>query len=138
MPCTRLRGLVEGTAEGHLLVYNDYVSFYGEIDPHRGVLKPLNAMLKGKILAIRGVRGSTVGPYILYALAKNGLSPAGLIVEHADPLAVASAVLADIPLAECTTGIHRLPEGRAAKLCVTSGGKASLCWDGDSEELGCR
>ncbi len=127
MRCTTVRGLVEGYARGSLLVYPGYVAFYGEIDPRKGILKPVNSPLKGRILVIRGVRGSTVGPYILYALAKKGLAPAGIIVEHADPLVVTSAVMANIPLAASSKITERVENGVEAELKVDGDGSGILC-----------
>lgn len=127
MHCIKLRGLVEGHAKGRLLVYPGYVAFYGEIDPEKGVLKPANSPLRGRILVIRGVRGSTVGPYIIYALAKRGLAPSGIIVEHVDPLVVTSAVIADIPLAESMGIVEKTLGYTEAELKVNGNGAAMLC-----------
>ena len=127
MRCITVRGLVEGYAEGSLLVYPGYVAFYGEIDPQKGILKPVNSPLKGRILVIRGVRGSTVGPYILYALAKKGLAPVGIIVEHVEPLVVTSAVMANIPLAGSNEITERVENGVKAELRVGSNGSGILC-----------
>ncbi len=106
----RLRGLVEGEARGPLLVRPEPISFYGEVDPETGALYGTGASVAGKILVTKGSRGSTVGPYILYALAKNGKKPLGIVVTKAEPLLVAGAVMAEIPLAE------GLPESLLAQL----------------------
>ncbi len=96
----RLRGLVEGEARGQLLVLDVPLSFYGDIDPETGRLYD-GRNVAGKIIIAPSSRGSTVGPYVAYALSKRGLKPAGVIVETnpPDPILVASCVIADIPLA---------------------------------------
>jgi predicted aconitase with swiveling domain len=94
-----LRGLVEGVGEGPLLVRLTPISFYGEVDPSTGTLYGGDS-IAGHLLVVPGSRGSTVGPYILYALSKRGLAPSGIVVLKAEPLLVAGAVLAEIPLAE--------------------------------------
>ena len=114
-----LRGLVEGRACGPLLIVDRSISFYGEVDPDTGVLKGVGS-IAGKILVFRGSRGSTVGPYIMYALRRRGLAPAGIVVSKAEPMLVAGAVLAEIPLAEGITGeaIAKLQAGVKAVLEV--------------------
>ncbi|ABM81447.1 aconitase X swivel domain-containing protein [Hyperthermus butylicus] len=114
-----LRGLVEGRACAPLLIVDRSISFYGEVDPDTGVLKGVGS-IAGKILVFRGSRGSTVGPYIMYALRRKGLAPAGLIVPKAEPMLVAGAVLAEIPLAEGITeeDMSRLQAGTKAMLEV--------------------
>jgi predicted aconitase with swiveling domain len=96
----RLRGLVEGEAEAPVLARLTPISFYGEVDPDTGALHGTGETIAGKILVTSGTRGSTVGPYILYALAKAGKKPAAIVVEQAEPLLVAGAVMAETPLAE--------------------------------------
>jgi len=95
----KLRGLVEGEAEGDLLARKEPISFYGEVDPVTGRIQGSGDTIAGKILLVSSTRGSTVGPYVLYALARRGLAPAGIIVTRAEPLLVAGAVMADVPLA---------------------------------------
>ncbi|GEM_PF-1828423 len=94
-----LRGLVEGTASGELLVLRSPLSFYGEVDPETGRIHGVGDSLAGRLLVIPSTRGSTVGPYVLYALSRKGLAPCGIVVSEAEPLLVAGAVLAEIPLA---------------------------------------
>lgn len=110
-----LRGLTEGVAEGYTLVYKGFVSFYGEVDPSTAILAPLNKPVTGRILVIKGTRGSTVGPYILYSLYKNRKTPAAIVAEHIEPILVAGAVLGNIPLAQVDS-IERIPDNCYARL----------------------
>jgi len=54
--------------------------------------------IKGKILCFPHGHGSTVGSYVMYALAKNGVAPKAILNEKADPVVVVGAVLANIPM----------------------------------------
>ncbi|MET1101424.1 MAG: DUF126 domain-containing protein [Pyrodictiaceae archaeon] len=98
----RLRGLVEGEAEAQLLVYNAPLSLYGELDEMGRIHGKLS--ISGRIFVFRYPRGSTVGSYILYGLARKGYAPRAIVVEKADPILVAGSVLAEIPLAEGMPG----------------------------------
>ncbi|MEB3774007.1 MAG: DUF126 domain-containing protein [Desulfurococcales archaeon] len=90
------RAIVPGGAEGEAVVV-DSISFYGEVDPDTGRLAD-GRSIKGRILIARRTRGSTVGSYIIYALAKNGAAPKAIIVERAEPIVIVGAILASIPL----------------------------------------
>jgi len=76
----------------------DSLSFYGEVDPETGRLRD-GRSVAGKALYIGRVRGSTVGAYVIYGLKYHGVAPAAIIVGgRADPIVVAGAVLAGVPL----------------------------------------
>ncbi len=98
----RVKVIVEGEAEGDLLVCRNPISPLGDIDPVRGVLKTREGEqhLKGKVLVFPFMRGSTVGSYVIYALKYYRKEPAAIIVSKAEPILVAGCVLAGIPLAE--------------------------------------
>ena len=75
------------------------------IDPATGILHepghPLDGRsLAGRVLVCKGGKGSSSGSYILMNLAHRKLAPAALLVERADAVLVAGAVLGDIPLAQ--------------------------------------
>ncbi|MET1160581.1 MAG: DUF126 domain-containing protein [Thermoprotei archaeon] len=93
-----VKPLNDGDCGGILVVINDYISFFGEVDPYKGVHTPSGKHIADKVLVFRGGRGSTVGSYIIYALRKNNVSPRCFIVEKPDPVVVAGSILADIPL----------------------------------------
>jgi len=112
-----LQGYVEGEGEGEILYYDRYLSLYGEVDPSTSVIKPLGVAMAGKILVVKGIRGSTVGPYVMYALYRRGLQPSGIIAESIDPLLAAAAVLSATPLASIEA-ITALPQKGRARLIV--------------------
>ena len=95
----------DGTFRGEALVSKKPISFLGGVDPNTGVIIEKNHDLKGKcikdkILCFPHGHGSTVGSYVMYALAKNNMAPKAIINEKADPVVVVGAVLARIPMIE--------------------------------------
>lgn len=95
----RLRSIIprEGV-RGKVLYYPHTVSFLGDLDPERGVM--LGESVSNAILIIRGLKGSTVGPYVLYSLSRKGLAPAAIVSYSVDYMLVVSCALAGIPLYE--------------------------------------
>ncbi|MEM0438931.1 MAG: hypothetical protein DJ555_06745 [Desulfurococcaceae archaeon] len=99
----RLRGVVEGLGEGILLVIDDYISFLGDLDPKKGVLRKKgyeDVEVRDKILVFRGSRGSTVGTYVIYSISKAGLAPRAMIVDKADQVIITGCVVGNIVLGE--------------------------------------
>jgi len=98
------RPLISGNAKGEAIVVKA-LSFYGEVDPRTGRITD-GRSIKNKILIIGRPRGSTVGSYTLYGLKYYDNLPLAIIVEsNADPILVAGAVLASIPLVDNVEGI---------------------------------
>jgi predicted aconitase with swiveling domain len=93
-----VRIIIDGNCYAEVLIINRNISFFGEVDPVRGVIKPENKSLKGKALIFRGGRGSTVGSYIIYALKYYGNKPECMIVSRVEPIIITGCILADIPL----------------------------------------
>lgn len=99
------RGLVEGVVKGTALVTSQPISFYGGIDPLSGVVTERGHELKGKvvsgkILVFPHGKGSTVGSYIIYQMAKIGTAPLAIINVESEPIIVTGCVLANIPLVD--------------------------------------
>jgi len=95
----KLRPVIPGVCKGELLIVDRYISFFGEVDPVTGCLKNTTDLcVGGKVLVFRGSRGSTVAPYILYALRKNSKAPTCMLVKEVEPMLVAGCVLGEIPL----------------------------------------
>jgi len=115
----KLRGLVEGSTSSKLLVVRGALSFYGEVDPRTCSLYD-GRSIAGRILVFRESRGSTVAPYIMYQLRRKGCSPSGIVVVKVEPMLVAGAVLASIPLADSLPelALQKLRDGMNARLVV--------------------
>jgi hypothetical protein len=99
----RGRAIVEGLCKAEALVSTKPISFLGGIDPADGKVAEKNHELcgeciKNKILCFPYGRGSTVGSYVLYSLAKKKLAPKAIVNQKADPVVVVGAIIADIPM----------------------------------------
>ena len=103
----KLRGrvIVARRVEGEALVSPQPLSFYGGVNPETGVVVEKGHMLQGvkvsgKILVFPYGKGSTVGSYVLYAMAKYGTAPKAILNREAEPIVVIGCILAKIPLAD--------------------------------------
>ncbi|MDK2974693.1 MAG: mevalonate 5-phosphate dehydratase small subunit [Methanofollis sp.] len=97
------RGIARGTATGELLISDAPLSFLSGVDPESGVIieegHPLKGeSIAGKVFAFPQGKGSTVGSYVIYALARNGKAPAAMINEEAEPIIATGAIIAKIPM----------------------------------------
>lgn len=97
------RGLIQGMAQGEALVTSQPISFLGGVDPETGVIIEKGHEIEGsnitkKILIFPNGKGSTVGSYTLFAMAKNGTKPAGIINHKTEPIIAAGCAIAEIPL----------------------------------------
>jgi len=93
--------LVGGRGQGPALVSTKPLSFLGGVSPTSGeVIDPHSPIVgqnvSGRVLAFPGGKGSTVGSYVLYGLARRGRSPAALIVEKPDTIVTVGAVIGNI------------------------------------------
>ncbi|HDH07191.1 MAG TPA: DUF126 domain-containing protein [Thermoproteales archaeon] len=101
----KARTLVEGEVEGEALVSKVPLSFYGDIDPSTGVVVNKNLPIygekvAGKILIFPYGRGSTVGSYIIYRLAKKSKAPLAIINLESEPIIIVGCVLSNIVLVD--------------------------------------
>ncbi|MCC5990168.1 MAG: DUF126 domain-containing protein [Thermosphaera sp.] len=96
----RIKRVVDGDCSGNPVLINQYLSFFGEVDPVKGVVRTDTGEVEiaGKVLVFKGSRGSTVGSYVIYALRKNNVNPCCMIVKEVEPILIAGCVLAGIPL----------------------------------------
>jgi predicted aconitase with swiveling domain len=94
-----------GQAEGQALVSPDPIGFLGGVDPDTGVIvepgHPLEGeRVTGRMLVFPTGKGSTVGSYTLYRLARNGLAPIAIVNAEADPVVAVGAIIADLPMVD--------------------------------------
>ena len=99
----RGRVVVAGRAEGPALVSDRPISFLGGIDPETGRIIESGHPLQGQSVARRVLvfptgKGSTVGSYVLYRLAKAGLAPCAIINASSEPIVAVGALISGIPL----------------------------------------
>ncbi len=101
------RTINPGRAQGEALVSREPMGFYGMVDAGTGVVIERGHELegisvKGRILVFPCGKGSTVGSYVLYGLAKNGAAPLAIVNRETEIIVAAGVILADIP---CLDGI---------------------------------
>ncbi len=101
----KVRRISPGRSEGTVLVSPTAFSFVGGADPETGrVLDESTGLsgetLAGRVFAFPHGKGSTVGSYALYGLAKRGVGPAALVNERAEAIVATGAILGGIPMVD--------------------------------------
>lgn len=96
------RVIYEGRAEGVALVSSSPLSFYGGVNPDTGEVverghELMGQSVKGKVLVFPYGKGSTVGSYVLYRLAKNGAAPAAIVNLRCETIVAVGAIISEIP-----------------------------------------
>jgi len=105
----KVRPIVRGTVEGEAIVSPTPISFLGDIDPNNGKVRDRNnplfgASITNKIFIFPQGKGSTVGSYVIYGLRVNEVAPLAFVVNKAETIVIAGAILANIPLFEQIEG----------------------------------
>jgi len=103
-----VKPLVGGKAQGPALVSLEPISFLGGVDPRTGEVvdphSPISGQnVSGRVLVFPGGKGSTVGSYVLYGLARRRRSPAAIVVQKPDTIVIVGAVIGGI------TAVYGLP-----------------------------
>ena len=101
----KARAISPGSGEGTARVSPAPFSFVGGADPATGaVLDDATGFrgerLAGRVLAFPHGKGSTVGSYVLYGLAKRGLGPAAVVNERAETIVATGAILGGVPIVD--------------------------------------
>ena len=99
------RAIHLGKARGIALVSAAAIGFLGGVDPETGVVvepgHPLcGQSLAGRVLVFPTGKGSTVGSYTLYRLARHGLAPAAIINARSEAIVAVGAIIANIPMVD--------------------------------------
>ncbi len=99
------RVIKAGRAEGVALVSPEPLGFFGMVDAETGIVvergHPLaEQSIAGRVLVFPTGKGSTVGSYSLYRLAKAGLAPAAIINAESEPIVAVGAIIGDIPMVD--------------------------------------
>ena len=116
------------------MVSPDPIGFLGGVDPDTGVViesgHPLEGeCVTGRVLVFPTGKGSTVGSYTLYRLARNGLAPAAIVSAEADPVVAVGAIIAEIPMVD-QVDISRIRTGDRVQVR----GEQIVIWESDKEE----
>ena len=104
---TRMQGRVirAGKAEGMALVSPEPIGFLGGVDPETGIVVEPNHPLQGQSVAGRVLvfptgKGSTVGSYTLYRMARAGTAPAAIVNADSEAIVAVGAIIGDIPMVD--------------------------------------
>ncbi len=101
----KCRKVVSGVAEGEAVVTREPVSFLGGVNPDKGMVverghEAEGQVITGKIFVFPYGKGSTAGPYIIYAMSKRKTAPRGMINLQAEPIIASGAAIGNIPLVD--------------------------------------
>ena len=99
------RVIKAGRGDGEALVSPVPIGFLGGVDPETGEIvergHPLEGQrIAGRVLVFPTGKGSTVGSYTLYRLARSGLAPAGIINAESEPIVAVGAIISEIPMVD--------------------------------------
>jgi predicted aconitase with swiveling domain len=99
------RTIKAGVSQGLALVSSEPLSFLGGVDPESGIViengHPLEGhSISGRVLVFPTGKGSTVGSYTLYRLAKNHLAPAAIINAQSEAIVAVGAIISEIPMVD--------------------------------------
>ena len=99
------RKVMGGFAEGEALVSTDSVSFYGGVDPVSGIITDPGhschgEIITGKIFVFPTGKGSTVGSYVIFRMAKLNTAPAAIINVETEAILATGCVISNIPLVD--------------------------------------
>lgn len=101
----RGRAICRGKARGLALVSLAPIGFLGGVDAETGVVMETGHPLEGQCIAGRVLvfptgKGSTVGSYTLYRLARRGKAPVAIINARSEAIVAVGAIMAGIPMVD--------------------------------------
>ncbi len=123
------RAVSPGRGRGTALVSAKPVSFLGGVDPATGIVRDPASDIRGervagRVLAFPSGKGSTVGSYVLYGLARRGVAPAAIVNERTETIVATGCILGGIPLVD-----------RIDVTAIVTGDRVAVDGDAGSVEL---
>ncbi len=123
------RRIYHGKTEGEALVTKDSISFYGGIDPETGIVVEKGHELEGvdttdKILVFPTGKGSTVGSYVIYQMAKTGKGPKALILQDCEAIVAVGTIISALPcvdqidVTQIKTGMNLIVDGDKGEVLI--------------------
>jgi hypothetical protein len=123
------RAISPGKVEGDSLVSKEPIGFYGGVDAKTGIFIEKGHELegksvKGKILVFPCGKGSTVGSYVIYGLAKNNQAPLAIVNKETETIVATGVILAGIPCVDkiavekISTGDHLIVDAAAGTVSI--------------------
>lgn len=122
-----------GSATGILFFLRKPVSFWGGVDPLKGIVADprhpqYGAPLSGRILVMERTIGSSSSSAIMLELLRNGVSPAGIILGRPDAILMLGILVAR-ELGYPTVPVVQVDESCIERLASAEGRRATI---GDS------
>ncbi|HXY83012.1 MAG TPA: DUF126 domain-containing protein [Candidatus Saccharimonadales bacterium] len=123
------RTISPGKVEGESLVSREPIGFYGGIDAKTGIFIEKGHELEGKsvknkILVFPYGKGSTVGSYVIYGLAKNNQAPLAIVNKETETIVATGAILAGVPcidrisIEKISTGDHLIVDATNGTISI--------------------
>jgi hypothetical protein len=114
------RVIYDGRGDGTALVSSSPMSFYGGVNPDTGeVVERGNELrgqsVKGRVLVFPHGKGSTVGSYVLYRLARNGVAPCAMVNAKCETIVAVGAIISEIPCVDMVD-ISRIKQGARVRV----------------------
>ena len=128
---------VSGNRKGDLLTTHQPVSFWGGVDPEKGIIidprhELFGASVAGKVLAFPYGKGSAAAPMVILELVRAKKAPAALVLIEVDPLLVSGPIICKhfygetIPVVSVDnegfrllkTGLHALIDGSKGEIVL--------------------
>jgi predicted aconitase with swiveling domain len=99
------RTIKAGRGKGIAISCQEPIGFLGGVDPETGIViekgHPLEGhSIAGRVLVFPTGKGSTVGSYTLYRLARNHLGPAAIINAESEAVVAVGAIISNIPMVD--------------------------------------
>ena len=97
--------IVGGSGSGKTLVTSQPINFLAMVDARTGMVTDSRHELYGKslknvVLVYPSAVGSSVGAYVFYSLAQNGVAPSAIVCTKADITTASGCAIANIPVVE--------------------------------------
>ncbi len=99
------RAIKSGGAAGIALVSPEPIGFLGGVDPETGIVvepgHPLEGQcVAGRVLVFPSGKGSTVGSYTLYRMARYGTAPAAIVNAESEAIVAVGAIIGGIAMVD--------------------------------------
>jgi hypothetical protein len=105
MKISGCKKIVGGSGTGITLVTRQPINFLAMVDARTGTITDrkhelFGKSLKGAVLVYPNAVGSSVGAYVFYSLAQNGVAPSAIVCEKADITTASGCAIANIPVVD--------------------------------------
>ena len=119
------RTIYKGKSSGEVIATRMGISFFGGVDPDTGIVLEKDHELEGrsisgKVLVFPTGKGSTVGSYTIYRLARAGKAPLAIINQECETITAVGTIIAEIPCVD-QIDISQFKDGDMVEVDADSG-----------------